>query len=88
VRHATADDLERLGDLLEALRAMPGLTERRPGYFSREGRAFVHFHVDGSDLYADAKLGGERFERVRVTSAQDQRAFARRVRDSIRGSAR
>lgn len=83
MRHATAEDLDRLEPLLIELRGIGGLTERKRGYFSRRSSAFVHFHEDGGDLYVDVKLGGD-FERMPVTSAAEQRVFLRRVRQTLR----
>jgi hypothetical protein len=83
VRHATQDDLDRLEGLLAELRALPGLRERKRGYFSLRSQAFLHFHEDAGDFFADVKLSGS-FERMRVTSAAEQRAFLRQVRSALR----
>lgn len=82
MRHATADDLDRLEPLLAELRKLPGLRERKRGYFSRETRAFLHFHEDAGDFYADVKLGSK-FQRVRVTSHGDQAEFLAQVRGAL-----
>ena len=47
------------------------MRERKRGYFSRGSRAFLHFHEDAGDLYADVKLDGT-FQRTPVTTAADQ----------------
>lgn len=83
MRHATQDDLDRLEGLLAELRALPELRERKRGYFSLRSQAFVHFHEDAGDFYADVKLNGS-FERRRVTSRTDQLAFLREVRGALR----
>jgi len=76
VRHATLEDLAPLEDLLVALRAIDGLTERSPGSFARGSRAFLHFHVDPAGLFADVKVHGE-FERFRVSTRRErQRVLA------------
>jgi hypothetical protein len=84
VRHATPDDLDRLEPLLAELRALPQLRERKAGSFSRGSRAFVHFHEDAGDLYADVRLD-ERFERIKVTRADDQASFLEQVRAALTG---
>ena len=71
VRHATEEDLDRLETLLVELRKLSQLRERKRGYFSVGGRAFLHFHEDAGDLYVDIRLRS-RFERFRVTSPKEQ----------------
>jgi hypothetical protein len=85
VRHATPDDLKQVAALLKQLRAVPGLVERRPGTFYWRSRAFFHFHNDASGVYVDARLGGGDFERLRVTTAEEQARFLARVRRAVRG---
>ena len=82
MRHATPDDLDRLEPLLAELRKLPGLRERKRGYFSREGGAFLHFHEDVGDFYVDVKLDGK-FQRMRVTSLSEQAEFLARVRSAL-----
>jgi hypothetical protein len=82
VRHATQADLDRIEGLLAELRKIPGLRERKRGYFSRGARAFLHFHEDAGDLYVDVKLGTE-FERMKITNGTGQAEFLARVRRAI-----
>jgi hypothetical protein len=84
VRHATPDDLEQVRSLLEDLRAVPGLVERKPGTFYRQSRAFLHFHSDPSGMYVDARLGDGDFERQRVTTVREQARFLGQVRRATR----
>jgi hypothetical protein len=70
MRHARDEDLDRLEDLLAALRALPGLTEKKRGTFYRKSRAFLHFHEDPKGLFADVRDAADRdFERIDVTEA-------------------
>lgn len=64
------------------LRKLPQLRERERGYFSRGSRALLHFHEDAGDLYVDARLGGK-FQRMRVTSHNEQADFLSRVREAL-----
>jgi hypothetical protein len=82
VRHATQDDLDRLEPLLAELRNLPGLRERKRGYFSRGSRAFLHFHEDAGDFYVDVKLDSK-FQRMRVTSRGEQAEFLVQVRSVL-----
>jgi hypothetical protein len=84
LRHARQDDLEQLAPLLDQLRALNGLVERTPGSFYRKSSGFLHFHIDGDDIYADVKLDGNEFERTRVTTKTEQRALVSSVRKALK----
>ena len=81
VRHATPEGLKRITGLLEQLRRVDGLVERRPGSFSWRSRAFLHFHEDGPQTFADVRLdpAGD-FVRLGVTTAREQSSFLTKVR--------
>jgi hypothetical protein len=79
MKHAGKEALERLEPLLEKLRRIEGLVEKRPGIFYRKSRALLHFHEDDSGLYADLRLGAE-FERVRVETAKERSSLLAAVR--------
>jgi len=83
MRHARAEDLEPIASMVTALRAIDGLTEKSPGSFYRRSRGFLHFHVHGDDMYADVKLTGDEFERVRVTTKAEQRKLVAAVRRAL-----
>ncbi len=61
---------------------MPQLRQRKRGYFSRGARAFLHFHEDAGDFYADVRLGAT-FERMKVTSPAEQAEFLARVMAAV-----
>lgn len=62
MRHATPEDLEKIGTLLDEVRRVPGLVERTPGSFYRGPKGFLHFHDDPTGMYADVRLvAGEDF---------------------------
>ena len=82
LRHATGADLDALDEVLQALRGIPGLRERKRGSFSRGARALVHFHAGDGSFYADVRLE-ERFERISVTTAAERSAFLLRVRKAL-----
>jgi hypothetical protein len=63
------------------------LRERKRGYFSWGGRAFLHFHEDAGDYYVDVKLDS-RFQRVNVTSRSDQALLLTRVKEALRSNGR
>ena len=82
MRHARVGDMAPLHDLIAALRLLEGLGERKPGIFYRKSRAFLHFHVDGEQLFADARLN-EEFERWRVTTTTEQTIFLDAVKNAV-----
>lgn len=82
MRHAISEDLDRLEAVLEGLRGLPQLRERQRGYFARGARAFLHFHEDAGDLYVDVRLDSD-FERMKITSAEEQAYFTSRVREVL-----
>jgi hypothetical protein len=86
VRHATPEELDRVEKLLVELRKFPQLRERERGYFSRGSRAFLHFHEDAGDLYVDVRLDSA-FQRVRVTSRNEQADLLSRVRNAVQSPA-
>jgi hypothetical protein len=60
--------LKRLASLLEELRSLDGLGEKRPGTFSYRSRAFLHFHYHPrGEIVADARVSGDGFTRFDVS---------------------
>jgi hypothetical protein len=86
VRHITPARLPDIDDLLADLRGIEGLQERSPGIFYVRSRAFLHFHEDGDDVYADVRLDGEGFDRRRVTTRREQQALVGAVRRALRAT--
>jgi len=58
--HARANDLRDLRDVLEVIRALPGVTERRPGVFSGVGRA------DGDRVFRTAVRHSKQVRILRI----------------------
>ena len=56
---------------LRRVRQHVALTERTPGAFYRKSKAYLHFHEDPSGIYADVKLSGAEFTRVRATTPDE-----------------
>ena len=82
MRHVTATDLDRLEPLLDQLRRMGALRERNRGVFTCKSRAFLHFHADGDDLFADIGFDDE-FERHRVTTADERNQLLTAIRQAL-----
>jgi hypothetical protein len=78
MKHASPNALDKLEPLLVQLRQREGLKEKSRGVFYRGGRAFLHFHEHGEELFADMRLG-EDFERFPTTGAPERRRLLARV---------
>ncbi|MCA0244456.1 MAG: hypothetical protein LCI02_26915 [Proteobacteria bacterium] len=83
MKHAGADTLRRLEPLLQRLRALPDLAERKPGIFYRGASAFLHFHDDPAGVFADVKLDGRSFSRFKLDGAADQEELLAKVSASL-----
>lgn len=79
MKHASDATLDQLEPLLERLRTLPRLKEKKRGIFYFKSRAFLHFHEDPTGLYADVRLSGDAFERFAVSNEAQQLAFGERV---------
>ncbi len=83
MKHAGAETLKRLAPLLERLRSIPGLSERKAGTFYLRSSAFLHFHEDPAGLFADVKLDGSSFERWPVQTGEQHALLARAVAEAV-----
>jgi hypothetical protein len=85
VKHAGPETFDQLEDLLQQLRGLPELVERKRGTFYQRSRAFLHFHEDPTGPYADVRMDPDGdFKRFRVRTATDKRTLIRRVRAAVR----
>jgi aerobic-type carbon monoxide dehydrogenase small subunit (CoxS/CutS family) len=82
MRHVTTDDLDRLEPLLAQLRTIGELRERKRGNFTCKSRAFLHFHADGDEFFADIRFADE-FERHRVTTATERDRVLNAIRRAL-----
>ena len=79
MKHISDAGLYELDGLLDGLRGVEGLKEKTRGVFYRGSRAFLHFHEDPTGLYADVRLDGAEFERMRVSTKAERRRLLSRV---------
>jgi hypothetical protein len=79
MKHAGPEALDQLEDLLEELRSVAGLVEKKRGVFYRKSKAFLHFHEDPSGLHADVRFGAD-FERRRVETEKERAVLLGLVR--------
>ena len=86
MKHATTVALDALDDLLEELRRVDGLVERKRGIFHRKSAAFLHFHEDPAGFFADVRIGPT-WRRLPVTTTRERRALVRLIRAQLRAGA-
>ena len=60
MRHARPEDLDRIDPLLEQVRALGVLKEKKRGCFYFKQRGFLHFHEDPKGMFAD--VGDDRIQ--------------------------
>jgi hypothetical protein len=77
MKHAGRETLNELDAVLEVIRGLPRIVERTPGCFYIGPKAFLHFHEDVLGIFADVKLNGEKFERMRVSTKAERERFLR-----------
>jgi hypothetical protein len=78
MKHAGAETLDTLADLLDEIRRQAELREPKRGTFYRKSSGFLHFHEDPAGLFADLKLGSE-YQRFRVNTPAERRALLQRI---------
>jgi hypothetical protein len=66
MRHARAEDLDRLEPLLEKIRAAGVLKEKKRGAFYFKSKGFLHFHEDPAGFFADIKGDHGDYDRIKV----------------------
>jgi hypothetical protein len=82
MKHAGAEALDQLEPILEQIRRLDGLKEKKRGTFYRGSNAFLHFHEDPAGFFADLKIGGD-FQRFPINSKTQTQTFLRRAAASL-----
>jgi len=70
MKHASASTIQKLRPLLEQIRNIEGLKEKAPGVYYLKSKAFLHFHEDGAQIFADVRLNPPDFDRLPVNTRQ------------------
>ena len=78
MRHARQETLRTLEPLLERLRQIDAMRERRAGVFYVKSRAFLHFHEDPAGVFADVRTGNH-WTRMSATTQADADELLRAV---------
>lgn len=81
MKHAGTAALDRLEELLAAIRRLAILNERRRGVFYLRSKAFLHFHEDEAGLFADVRdAAGATFDRLAVDDAEGRARLLERIK--------
>jgi hypothetical protein len=78
VKHAGPGALDQLEPILEEIRRLGGLKEKKRGAFYRGSIGFLHFHEDPAGFFADLKIGDD-FVRFPINSKVQTQTFLRRA---------
>ena len=87
MKHAGAQTLRQLSDLLEQIRQRPGLKEKKLGIFYCRSKSFLHFHEDPAGLFADVGFGND-FERLPVNTKKEWKALLSAIDRALASSMR
>ena len=95
MKHARDAALDTIEPLLQELRTVSGMIEKKRGVFYRRSQAFLHFHEDPQGMFADVRVsaahaptahpsGDEDWQRLPATSARQHRTLLALVRRALR----
>ncbi len=83
MKHATKATLARIEPLLKRIRNISALKEKKPGIYYFKSSAFLHFHEDGEQVFADIKFEPPNFKRLPATTSEQQDEVIRLIRDKV-----
>jgi hypothetical protein len=78
MKHAGQDTLDALEDLLVKIRQYPSLKEKKRGIFYWKSNAFLHFHDDHGQRFADLRVDSD-WVRFPVNTQADQDTLLEQV---------
>jgi hypothetical protein len=83
VKHAGPAALDHLESVLQQVRELDALRERKRGSFDSRFGVTLHFHEDPTGLYADLRSAGKT-ERHRVTTLAERAALVRLLKAALK----
>lgn len=78
MKHAGQEALDTVEELLVMVRNHQSLREKKRGIFYWKSNAFLHFHEDGDQLFADLRAGSD-WERFPVNTQAEREALLAQV---------
>jgi len=82
LKHAGPDALDQLEPILEEIRRIEGVREKKRGSFSCRSIGFLHFHEDPAGFFADLKVGDD-YVRLPINSKSQTQTFLRRAAAAV-----
>jgi hypothetical protein len=82
MKHAGPDALDQLEPILEEIRRLEGVREKKRGSFSCRSVGFLHFHEDPAGFFADLKVGDD-YVRLPINSKSQTQNFLRRAAAAV-----
>ena len=82
LRHAIAEDLDKIEDLLRRVRQLKQLREAKIGIFYLKSIAFLHFHEDAGRFFADLKIENN-FERFSINTKNEKDFLLSKISDLL-----
>jgi hypothetical protein len=82
MKHAGPEALDQLEPILEEIRRLDGLKEKKRGSFYCRSSGFLHFHEDPAGFFADLKVGDD-YVRLPINSKTQTKTFLRRVAGAL-----
>ncbi len=79
MKHASDASLDEIESLLEDLRKLPGLKEKKRGVFYKGSQAFAHFHEDAAGMFGDLKVA-DGWKRYCVSRQAERKEFVAEAR--------
>ena len=83
MKHASTQTIAGIEPLLNRIRRFSELKEKKPGIYYYKSSAFLHFHEDGSQVYADIKLTPPNFKRLPVTTRAQQDELVNLIQEKL-----
>ena len=83
MRHATAKTIDSLEPLFLELRTISLLNEKKPGVYYVKSKAFLHFHEDNGNVFADVRLHPPVFDRLPATTKEEQSSLVKAIREHV-----
>lgn len=83
MKHADSNALDLLEELLVKIRQYQNLKEKKRGIFYWKSKAFLHFHQDHDQFFADLRMGSD-WKRFPVNTQPEQETLLAQVALELR----